>query len=727
MEVMDSHMSEHFSAQVPTHIDIDMSPEYDDDAEYAMHDLTEATATTNDEEIYDAEFEEVPDQTEIEMDEYADEVEVVDDNESHMGTYVPTDDAATVTDVTVEDVQLRSSPVPEGTPQGVTMRPISPHVPVTAGVLNEVPADTLVQHSPHSVATLVDDSELEHLPVDNAKDGALNEVIDLTGGEEEPQIVSVAAVEEVTSVEPVEPTDQEVPQSEHEVPQVNHDIVEQDLYDTEEPVIEIPSTTSTISNQLVEQHQEEQHSGHIEEGHHIAEAPTYLEIPEQTNHDEHSPIEEALVINQQVRDDAADSMEPSPPVRLYYRDENRGVDKIFDIFASTGLESHEADLLFHDNRTLFYEPLSAFFAKLRETEHFSGEGWEDAEIAIRMDLEDSSLSINEDHKETENISLFRLSFIWSGLGLEEPLELTLVRRPERFTVQIARLIEQVEQRDFHTEDTTEPHETQRETETGANPEINTDGVGNDDSKVVLGDNNQEEARVLIEPDGAPADPPRGVHDSEVDEDAQVIGPVQPEVSDEQRQVVDDADTHGTVQEVEAKRSSEETVQDVSVYNKDPTPRAASTIHQGSEAEGTDPSPNDDENTVSNGQSPGTRMPKPQDDNYDEYEAEEVNDLTPAQTSIQNETSGTAWDANEYDYEEDYDGDEEHSKHTLPDNAPNEPTDSDHAHAPSAPKPQGHESHNASLKRNLDELEYEEYETPSAPSSPASDNKRVKHT
>ncbi|CAE6394126.1 unnamed protein product [Rhizoctonia solani] len=713
-----------------------MSPEYDDDAEYAMHDITEAV--TNDEEIYDAEFEEVHEQTEIEMDEYADEVEVVevDDNESNMGTYVPTDDAATATDVTVEDVQLRSSPVPEGIPQGVAMRPISPHVPITADLLNEVPSDTFVQHSPHSVATLIDDSEVEPLTIDNAKNGTLNEVIDLTGGEEEPQVVSVATIEEVVSVELIDHTGQEVPQSEHEDPQVDHDIAEQEFYDAEEPVVELPSTDSTIPNQPVEQHLEAQQPEHIDQGEPVVEAPTHLEIPEQVDYDGHSPIEEALVINQQVRDDAADSMEPSPPVRLYYKDENRGIDKIFDIFASTGLESHEADLLFHDNRTLFYEPLSAFFVKLRETEHFSGDDWEDSEMTIRMDLEDSSLSINEDHKETENISLFRLSFIWSGLGLEEPLELTLGKGSGRFTVQIARLIEQVERRDFHVEDTTEPRGIQHEAETGANSEINADHAEHEPPKVTVGINDQEEPKAPIAADETPAYPPRDGHEDEDAEDAQGTDAVQPEVPNEQHQGINDVDADGAVQDSEANKDPEETVQDVSTHNEDVTPQTTDAPHQDAETEGIAPSLDDgdsghDGSTASDGQSPGTPMPmpmpmlKPQEDEYDEYEAEEVDDLTPAQTSIQNETLGTEWDTNEYDYEEDYEG-EEHIKDKLPENTPDEPTDSDHAYSiSSAPQLREHEPQNTNLKRNLDELEYEEYATANAP-SPASD-KRVKRT
>ncbi|CAE6485052.1 unnamed protein product [Rhizoctonia solani] len=708
MEVMDSHMSEHFSAQAPTHIDIDMSAEYDDDTEYAMHDITEAT--TNDEEIYDAEFE----HTEVEMDEYADEVEVVEDDETHMGTYVPTDDAATVTDVTVEDVQLLSSPVPAGIPQGATMRPISPHAAADADLpLNEAPGKVLAEHSPHSVATLVDDSEIEHLQADAAKDSTLNEVIDLTENDEEPQIAPVDSVEEAVPANPVDPVDQALPQSEHEVAQDNADETEQEFYEAEESIDEIPSTDPTATDQPTEQQEDEQHTDQHEPA---AEVPAYLEIPEPNDQDGHSPIEEALVINQQVRDDAADSMEPSPPIRLYYRDESKGTDEIFEIFTSTGLEPHETTaLLFWDNRTLFYEPLSGFFAQLRETEYFSGDGWETTEMGLRMDLGDSNISINEDHKQTDNVSLFKLSFIWSGLGSEGPLELTLVRRSERFVAQFARLVEQVEQRDL--ENVAEPPKVQHEAEIGGNPEINSGDIENDDSEPVLLENSSQEGgpKAPINPDETPGDPPRGTHENEGTPTTTLQR--EREEPDEQHQGVDGPDD-----ETENNAARKESTQNSPTYNQNPTT-------QGTKADGTGPSlQGGEDNTASNGQSPSTATLQPQDDEYDEY-AEGVNDLTPAQTFAQDGVPTAGWDVRDYEYEEDYDGaDEEHDKRVLPDGTPNEAIDSDHAPPPPAPKFQEQDPlQSVGLKRNLDELEYEEYATtPSAPSSPGSDNKRVKH-
>ncbi|KAJ1307221.1 hypothetical protein OPQ81_001336 [Rhizoctonia solani] len=718
-----------------------MSAEYDDDAEYAMHDITEATANTNDEEIYDAEFEEAPEHTEIEMDEYADEVEVVEDDETQMGTYVPTDDAATVTDVTVEDVQLRSSPVPAGLPQEGAIPPISPHVPVDADLsLNEPPAGALADHSPHSVATLVGDSETEHPQVDTSKDGPLNEAIDLTENDEQPRIVTIEAVEETTSVNPIDLVDQVLPQSGHEITQDAPDEAEHEIYDTEEPTTELSSINPAVPNhqaeeqedQLEGEQEDEQDPGQTDQHQHIVEAPTHLEIPEQTDQDGHSPIEEALVINQQVRDDAADSMEPSPPVRLYYRDESKGTDGIFEIFASTGLESHEAILLFHDNRTLFYEPLSTFFSKLRETEYFSGDGWENAEMGVRMDLGDLSISINEDHKETENISLFKLSFIWSGLGLQEPLELTLVRLSERFVVQLARIVEQAEQRDLHDEDAAVPPEGHHEAETGG-LEINPGDTEDDESDVseptVLENNSQQnEHRAPINREGTPDDTSRRTHESK---DAQALDGVQPERLDEQRQEVDGNDRLETARAIGADNGPEATVQDTPTHHQDPTTQPENIDdqgEQGTEAEGIDPSPeDDDDNTVSNGQSPNTPTLQPQEDEYDEYEAEGASDSAPTQKSAQTEASNVGWDAHEYDYDEDYEGaDEEHGESMPPDNTLNELKDSeDPPPHPSVPKLQGHDSlQNAGLKRNLEELEYEEYETPSAPSSP--DYKRVKH-
>lgn len=64
----------------------------------------------------------------------------------------------------------------------------------------------------------------------------------------------------------------------------------------------------------------------------------------------------------------------------------------------------------------------------------------------------------QDHKDTATVSLFKLSFVWSGLGLEGPLVLRLQRYPERFSIRFARLVEQVEQRDFQNEGKfPEPH------------------------------------------------------------------------------------------------------------------------------------------------------------------------------------------------------------------------------------------------------------------------------
>ncbi|KAG8753474.1 hypothetical protein FRC11_007411 [Ceratobasidium sp. 423] len=330
-----------------------------------------------------------------------------------------------------------------------------------------------------------------------------------------------------------------------------------------------------------------------------------------------------------------------------------------------------------------------------------------------MDLGDSSISIDEDHKETDNVSLFKLSFIWSGLGFEEPLELTLVKRSVRFVVQLARLVEQVEQRDLHHEDVAEPPEVQHEAETGGNPEINSGDIENDDSGPVPLENNGQEGRLRapINADETPGDPPRGTHESE---GAPTPTSPQREESNEQHQGADDPDD-----ETGTNTTRQGSIQNSPALNEDPTTQPTDVEYQVTEAEGTGPSPQGGEdNTVSNGQSPSTPTPKPQEDDYDEY-AEGVNDLAPAQTFAQNGMSSAGWDVHDYEYEEDYDGaDEEHDKRVLPGSAPNEPTDSSLTPPSSASKLQGQDSlQNVGLKRNLDELEYEEYETPSAPSSP----------
>lgn len=387
--MIDSHMSEHFSAHPPSHADVDMSGEYYDE-EYTMQDATEAT---NDEEIYDAEIDEQIGQTEVEMDEYTDEVA---DDEAHMGSYVPPDDA-TVTDVTVEDVQFRSSPVISATPREVPALPISPHVALDADLpINEAPADALATHSPHSVATLVDDSEtVPH--GDGAKQDLLNEVIDLTANDNQPQTLSTNPADPANPEPEAEP--QLEPEHESEAPQNNLDDNEQELYEGDDlpPIADDSTGQQTIPDQSPDEQEDEDEDAttNADVYEDASDAVNHPNVPEQSNQSIHSPIEEALVINQQVRDDAADSMEPSPPVRLLYKDEAEGIDKVFDIFASSDSGSLDVQLLFDDNRTLFYEPLSSFFVRLRETDYFSGDEWRNAEIGLKMDLGSMDLSINE--------------------------------------------------------------------------------------------------------------------------------------------------------------------------------------------------------------------------------------------------------------------------------------------------------------------------------------------
>ncbi|KAG9092296.1 hypothetical protein FS749_015851, partial [Ceratobasidium sp. UAMH 11750] len=369
-----------------------MSGDYYDE-EYMMHDAHPTTELVDD-EIYDAEIEEQTGHTEVEMDEYRDEL--IDENEANMGTYVPADDA-TVTDVTVEDVHL-PSPVASGTtldpsPKSTAVHSISPHVAVGADlVINEAaPADPLSTHSPQS--TLVDDLEVAPLEEENAKpDHDLHEVIDLTAANDE---------------NPPPADDSTVDPATHEGAQNDFELAQAELYEEE--------GTPTVTNSLV------LHPSAVdqpqEEGEHadppalndasdslaitLHDSEPVEQIVDQANDGSHSPIEDALVLNQQVRDDAADTMEPSPPVRLSYDDKAGDTTQIFDIFSPIDSSPKSTDVLFADNRTLFYEPLSVFFTKLRETNYFSDDDWRDAEMELTVDLNGHRLSITEDHKQTD--------------------------------------------------------------------------------------------------------------------------------------------------------------------------------------------------------------------------------------------------------------------------------------------------------------------------------------
>ncbi|KAG9124003.1 hypothetical protein FRC07_013227 [Ceratobasidium sp. 392] len=466
MEVADSHMLEHSSILTPaSHADIDMSGDYYEE-EYMMHDAHPTTDLVDDEEIYDAEIEEQTGHTEVEMDDYADEL--IDENETNMGTYMPADDA-TVTDVTVEDAHLPSSPVVSGTPRGLSPQPataqsISPHV--TAGadlVINEAPANPLSSHSPHSATTLVGDTEIIPPEGENEKlDHDLHEVIDLT---------------RINGENP--PIDSNVDPATHEGALNDSELAREELYEEEEdpttitnpPVLQLPAvdqpqqeeegpTDSLVANDAYDSFATALHdSGPVEQH------------DEQAGGEGHSPIEEALVLNQQARDDAADTMEPSPPVRLAYDNKTKNIVQLFDIFAPVDLSPESTDVLFGDNRTLFYDPLSVFFARLREIEYFSDDNWQDAEMELSVDLGDHQLSITEDHKQTDEVSIFKLHFIWSGLGLEGPLQLKLQRHPDRFSIRYAQLLDRLEQRYVHGDEIEGLHEVVRQ-------ELQADAVDN---------------------------------------------------------------------------------------------------------------------------------------------------------------------------------------------------------------------------------------------------------
>ncbi|KAG8773282.1 hypothetical protein FRC12_002629 [Ceratobasidium sp. 428] len=387
MEVADSHMLEHPSTFTPSsHADIDMSGDYYDE-EYMMHDAHSTAEVVADDGMYDAEIEEQTGQTEVEMDEYTDEL--VDNIETNMGTY--TNDAV-VTDMTVEDVHLPSSPVVSATPRGLSPQPvaaqsISPHVAEDDGlIINEAaPANPLSDHSPQSATTLIGEPENISPESENRElDHGLHEVIDLTsGGAENP-----ALTDDSTAT--------------HEGAQT--ELAREEIYEEQDP---LTATTSPIiqpsaADQPYQEQEEEDYVDSLAPNGASGSLATTLRDSEaaepyddRAGDEAHSPIEEALVLNQQARDDAADTMEPSPPVRLSYDNDSSGTVQIFDLFAPIEASPKSLDVLFEDNRTLFYDPLSVFFAKLRETKYFSDVAWQDAEMGLTVDLGSHKLSITE--------------------------------------------------------------------------------------------------------------------------------------------------------------------------------------------------------------------------------------------------------------------------------------------------------------------------------------------
>ncbi|QRV89479.1 mediator of RNA polymerase II transcription subunit [Ceratobasidium sp. AG-Ba] len=454
MEVADSHMLEQ-NFTPSSHADIDMSADYYDE-EYMMHDANPTTDVVDDEEIYDAEIEEQTGHTEVEMDDYTDQLAA--DNETHMGTFVPVDDTAT--DVIVEDVHIASSPAVSVTPRALSpdaAHPILHHVAGADPVINVAASnEPLSNHSPQSAATLVDDSDPAPLEqTDDKFDHPLHEVIDLT----------------TTNDEPLPTTNDVVDLTEDDGAQGDSELAQAELYEEEEEE-DAPTITgsvdhrSPVTNEVTEAVEGQADlaavNGASESSATRVDYPESAEQYDQSDNPRHSPVDEAIVLNQQVRDDAADTMEPSPPVRLLYGDKASGTSKTFDIFAPTEPSTSDGvDVLFADNRTLFYDPLSVFFLRLRETEYFSHRDWQESEMGITLELGNRHLTITEDHKQTDNISLFNLYFVWSGLGLESPLQLKLQRRPNRFSVQYAQLIDHLEQRDIHGGAAEEIHEVQQ--------------------------------------------------------------------------------------------------------------------------------------------------------------------------------------------------------------------------------------------------------------------------
>ncbi|KAF8606437.1 hypothetical protein BDV93DRAFT_520726 [Ceratobasidium sp. AG-I] len=734
MEVVDSHMVEHIASHLPSsHADIDMSGEYDDE-EYIMHDAHPTADTVTDEEIYDAEIEEQTGHTEVEMGDYTDELE--DDNETNMGSYVPPDDA-TVTDVAVEDVHLPSSPVAFDSPRGSLHHAISPHATVGADlhITTAAPIDSLSNHSPHSIATLVDDSETHPSVEVNEKSAPpVLEVVGLTTNNDESLSSTIGS-----SVD--------APVATHEGAQSNRGTTEDEQYDDDDT----PTVTESAVLELSTINQSTEGSEEVSDpaaGEGSADAVTTLheaESAEQYDDERHSPIEEALVLNQRVRDDAADSMDPSPPVRLTYDDKLSGALTIYDVFSQCDPSSSEyVDILFDDNRTLFYDPLSVFFTRLRETAQFSGEDWQDAEMGLSINLGSYELTISEDHKQTDDVSLFKLLFISAGLGFEGPLHLQLQRYPTRFSTRYAQLIDQLEQRDLQGlrgDGIEELHEVQGDHETG---EVEYERDQYEDDAAHAAEHEDEGTVSQVVTGEAPIEP-HGAHSLEKDVRAQEEpeGDADYASRSELPEAVEQP-AEPTGAEAEAEGEGANNPIETSNAQDGITPEAKATLQtdhiQELQVSSTeldrdrtdgDPVPNDnlyDNDEYTGGDEPDT--PQQQrghmhDGDFDEY-GEEATNAAPSE--IPNGTNANGCEKrveDEYDYEEDYgaDGDADAGDNQPAgdalnyDEAPTAPEAVAGVHSPTP---------NSRLKRNIEELEHEKYETPSAPSSPSSVYKRVRH-
>ncbi|KAG8777016.1 hypothetical protein FRC12_000583 [Ceratobasidium sp. 428] len=352
----------------------------------------------------------------------------------------------------------------------------------------------------------------------------------------------------------------------------------------------------------------------------------------------------------------------------------------------------------------------------------------------------------QDHKQTDEVSIFKLYFIWSGLGLEGSLHMTLHRHPGRFSVQYAQLLDHLEQRDIRGDGVEDLHEiVRREDQVGV-----VDHTPNHDKEgsahtVELGDVQRAPAEVHdanapdleqgLEPHderaaGEDARPAvdivvhAGEGHAQQNEGEDELGDEFPHnavLDDDQRvdQAVIDALTQ--VDEIQAPSSPvNETGQ--------ADPIAESTL----DGDLYDDDEYADEYTELDNTSGDTSEQRRElaslpDKDYDEYEeVEEVNDLAPAGTA----NGELMQDGDPENYYDEYDdATKEDGNEALPSEspylAPNSPQVVDSSPKTTLPQSPPKQP----LKRNIADLENDDQKTADYPNTIVSlvDTKRAKHT
>ncbi|RPD65967.1 hypothetical protein L226DRAFT_184677 [Lentinus tigrinus ALCF2SS1-7] len=146
-------------------------------------------------------------------------------------------------------------------------------------------------------------------------------------------------------------------------------------------------------------------------------------------------------------------IDPPPPVLLSLPPSAEfGECSLFNLPASSVPQSPSSSsrpasseglhLLLHDRPTLYYEPLSAVFAALREEQCIrSMPGFAEAELVL--DAFDLQLCISEDNVYTHEVTLHELNVIHDGSDLNGPLRLRLKVYMPRFVTRYTSLRDQI--------------------------------------------------------------------------------------------------------------------------------------------------------------------------------------------------------------------------------------------------------------------------------------------